>query len=92
MVLIGEIGLGKSTQLIQFLADSGVVSEGSLLYDKHLTKKDCDDFTGMQSLRRELWPYGCYEDNAINSYQSYSSLQQLYSKLIYMADRCLLQH
>ncbi|KAJ6420760.1 hypothetical protein OIU84_028175 [Salix udensis] len=31
MVLIGETGSGKSTQMVQFIADSGVASSGSIL-------------------------------------------------------------
>ncbi|KAK4840491.1 hypothetical protein QYF36_010129 [Acer negundo] len=87
MVLIGETGSGKSTQLVQFLADSGVAADQSIVCTQprkiaaislaHRVKEECS---------------GCYEDNSVIFCPSYSSTQQFDSKVIYMTDHCLLQH
>ncbi|XP_059624219.1 ATP-dependent RNA helicase DEAH11, chloroplastic-like [Cornus florida] len=87
MVLIGETGSGKSTQLVQFLADSGVAANKSIVCTQprklaaislaHRVQEECS---------------GCYHDNSIMCHPTYSSAQQFDSKVIYMTDHCLLQH
>ncbi|KAL2907248.1 ATP-dependent RNA helicase DEAH12 chloroplastic [Bienertia sinuspersici] len=86
-VLIGETGSGKSTQLLQFLADSGVVADGSLI----CTQPRKIAVTSLEQRVQEE-SCGCYEDDAIKCYRSYSSLLQFNGNLIYMTDHCLLQH
>lgn len=87
MVLIGETGSGKSTQLVQFIADSGVASSGSIL---------CTQSRKIAVISLGKWVgeecNGCYEDNSIICYPTYSSAQQFGSKVIYMTDHCLLQN
>ncbi|KDP40932.1 hypothetical protein JCGZ_24931 [Jatropha curcas] len=87
MILVGETGSGKSTQLVQFLADSGVAASGSILCTQprklaaiSLAKRVCEE------------SIGCYDDNSIICYPTYSSTQYFNSKVIYMTDHCLLQH
>lgn len=87
MVLIGETGSGKSTQLAQFIADSGVASSGSILCTQ--PRKIAAISLGKR-VGEEC--NGCYEDNSIICYPSYSSSQQFGSKVIYMTDHCLLQN
>ncbi|KAI5669806.1 hypothetical protein M9H77_19659 [Catharanthus roseus] len=86
-VLIGETGSGKSTQLVQFLADSGLASDGSVICTQprklaaiSLTKRVKEESRG------------CYGDNSVVCYPSYSSSQKFDSKVIFMTDHCLLQH
>ncbi|XP_065870868.1 ATP-dependent RNA helicase DEAH11, chloroplastic-like isoform X1 [Euphorbia lathyris] len=87
IVLIGETGSGKSTQLVQYLADSGVAVSGSILCTQprkiaaiSLAKRVGEE-TG-----------GCYEDKSVTCYQTYSSSHRFDSKIIYMTDHCLMQH
>ncbi|MED6123195.1 hypothetical protein PIB30_046873 [Stylosanthes scabra] len=86
-VLVGETGSGKSTQLVQFLADSGVGAAESIICTQ--PRK-----IAARSLaqRVEEESSGCYEGNAINSYLTFSSLTEFDSKVTFMTDHCLLQH
>ncbi|XP_057972503.1 ATP-dependent RNA helicase DEAH12, chloroplastic-like [Malania oleifera] len=87
MVLVGETGSGKSTQLVQFLADSGVASTESIICTQ--PRK-----IAAISLARRVAEEssGCYKDNSIICCPAYSSIRQFDSKVIYMTDHCLLQH
>ncbi|XP_022943236.1 ATP-dependent RNA helicase DEAH12, chloroplastic-like [Cucurbita moschata] len=87
MVLIGETGSGKSTQLVQFLADSGLSSSKSIVCTQ---PRKISAISLAHRVREES--RGCYDDDCISCYPSFSSAQQFKSKIIYMTDHCLLQH
>ncbi|XP_021897423.1 ATP-dependent RNA helicase DEAH12, chloroplastic-like isoform X1 [Carica papaya] len=86
MVLIGETGSGKSTQLVQFLADSGIAADKSIICTQ---PRKIAAFSLAHRAREES--NGCYEKSVI-SYPAFSSSQQFGSGVIYMTDNCLLQH
>ncbi|KAA8545630.1 hypothetical protein F0562_020414 [Nyssa sinensis] len=87
MVLTGETGSGKSTQLVQFLADSGLPASGSIIctQPRKIAAVSLSKRVGEES-------NGCYEDNSVICYPTYSSVQGFKSKIIFMTDHCLLQH
>ncbi|KAF8404659.1 hypothetical protein HHK36_009547 [Tetracentron sinense] len=87
MVLVGETGSGKSTQLVQFLADSGVAADGSIVctQPRKIAAISLAQRVGEESS-------GCCEDNSVICYPAYSSAQGFKSKIIFMTDHCLLQH
>ncbi|XP_051140404.1 ATP-dependent RNA helicase DEAH12, chloroplastic-like [Andrographis paniculata] len=87
-VLIGETGSGKSTQLVQFLADSGVSGNECIVctQPRKLAAISLSERVKEESL-------GCYRDSAsVTCYPSYSSFDDFESKVIFMTDHCLLQH
>jgi ATP-dependent RNA helicase DHX8/PRP22 len=85
MILIGETGSGKSTQLVQFLADSGLAANGSIVCTQ--PRK-----IAATSLARRVdeESNGCYTDNFVLSYSTFSSSQGFNSKIIFCTDTCLL--
>ncbi|KAJ4967587.1 hypothetical protein NE237_019436 [Protea cynaroides] len=87
MVLIGETGSGKSTQLVQFLADSGGGAEDSIIctQPRKIAAVSLAQRVGIESK-------GCYEDDLVTCYPTYSSTQSFDSKVVFMTDHCLLQH
>ncbi|KAM0853129.1 hypothetical protein ACQ4PT_051271 [Festuca glaucescens] len=87
MILIGETGSGKSTQLVQFLADSGLAANGSIVCTQ--PRK-----IAATSLARRVdeESNGCYTDNFVLSYSTFSSSQGFNSKIIFCTDSCLLHH
>lgn len=85
--LIGETGSGKSTQLVQFLADCGVTGNGSIVCTQ--PRKIAVNSLA-QRVKQES--EGCYEDTSIICYPSYSSGHKFDSKVVFMTDHCLLQH
>ncbi|XWS44977.1 hypothetical protein CRYUN_Cryun15aG0096200 [Craigia yunnanensis] len=87
MVLIGETGSGKSTQLVQFLADSGIAGNESIVCTQ---PRKIAAISLAQRVREES--IGCFDDNSVICYPTFSSAQQFDSKVIYMTDHCLLQH
>ncbi|XP_047306916.1 ATP-dependent RNA helicase DEAH11, chloroplastic-like [Impatiens glandulifera] len=87
MVLIGETGSGKSTQLVQYLADSDFSAMESIVCTQ---PRKLAAVSLAQRVQEES--SGCYKDNSIISYPTYSSFHELKSKVIYMTDHCLLQH
>lgn len=86
LVLIGETGSGKSTQLVQFLADSGVVGSGTVVCTQ---PRKIAAISLAQRVQEES--NGCYEHGAISFRPSYFS-QQFKDRIVYMTDHCLLQH
>ncbi|KAK8556713.1 hypothetical protein V6N13_064725 [Hibiscus sabdariffa] len=87
MVLIGETGSGKSTQLVQFLSDSGITGNESIVCTQ---PRKIAAISLAKRVREES--IGCYNDNLAICYPTFSSSQQFESKVIYMTDHCLLQH
>ncbi|KAM7523782.1 hypothetical protein LguiA_013684 [Lonicera macranthoides] len=87
MVLIGETGSGKSTQLVQFLADSKVAGGESIICTQ---PRKLAAISLTQRVKEES--YGCHQDTPIICYPTYSSVQSYDSKVIYMTDHCLLQY
>ncbi|PON47362.1 TNF receptor-associated factor [Trema orientale] len=87
MVLIGETGSGKSTQLVQFLADSGIAADKAVV----CTQPRKIAVSSLSHRVREE-SSGCYGDHPIACYPAFSSYQQFDSKVIYTTDHCLLQH
>ncbi|RZC88456.1 hypothetical protein C5167_016256 [Papaver somniferum] len=87
IVLIGETGSGKSTQLVQYLADSGLVGDGSIICTQ---PRKIAAVSLAQRVEEES--EGCYDNNSISCCQFYSSAQKFNSKVIFMTDHCLLQH
>ncbi|XP_031496865.1 ATP-dependent RNA helicase DEAH11, chloroplastic-like isoform X1 [Nymphaea colorata] len=87
MILTGETGCGKSTQLIQYLADSELTRDGSVICTQ---PRKIAALSLAQRVGEEC--RGCYIGKSVICYPSYSSFQQLNTKIIYMTDNCLLQH
>ncbi|XWS29571.1 hypothetical protein CRYUN_Cryun24cG0040300 [Craigia yunnanensis] len=87
MVLIGETGSGKSTQLVQFLADSGIAANESIIctQPRKIAANSLAERVREESI-------GCYDDNSVICYPTFSSAQQFDSEVIYMTDHCLLQY
>ncbi|KAF7028272.1 hypothetical protein CFC21_040224 [Triticum aestivum] len=87
MILIGETGSGKSTQLVQFLADSGLSGNDSVV---------CTQPRKIAALslahRVDEESKGCYADNFVSSYSSFLNYQNFSSKIIFCTDSCLLHH
>uniref|UniRef100_A0A5B7A9E1 RNA helicase n=1 Tax=Davidia involucrata TaxID=16924 RepID=A0A5B7A9E1_DAVIN len=86
-VLIGETGSGKSTQLVQFLADSGVAAHESIVCTQ---PRKLAAISLAKRVQEES--YGCYQDNSIICHSTYAFACQFDSKVIYTTDHCLLQH
>ncbi|XP_073293520.1 ATP-dependent RNA helicase DEAH12, chloroplastic [Primulina huaijiensis] len=86
-VLVGETGSGKSTQLVQFLADSAGSRHESIV---------CTQPRKLAAIslaeRVKVESHGCYKDTSVDYYLSRSSFQTFDSKVIFMTDNCLLQH
>ncbi|KAF2283943.1 hypothetical protein GH714_017447 [Hevea brasiliensis] len=87
IVLVGETGSGKSTQLVQFLADSGIAANESIIC---IQPRKIAAISIADRVREES--IGCYEDNSIISLPTFSSTRQIDSKVVYMTDHCLLQY
>lgn len=85
-VLIGETGSGKSTQIVQFLADSGIGADESIVctQPRKIAAKSL-----AQRVQQES--NGCYEENSIQCYSSFSSCHKFDSRISFMTDHCLLQ-
>ncbi|KAL2332743.1 hypothetical protein Fmac_013956 [Flemingia macrophylla] len=86
-VLIGETGSGKSTQLVQFLADSGVGAEESIVctQPRKIAAKSV-----AQRVQEES--SGCYESHSIKCCSTFSSSFDFEYRITFMTDHCLLQY
>ncbi|CAN6567876.1 unnamed protein product [Malus baccata var. baccata] len=87
MVLIGETGSGKSTQMVQYLADSGIAAEQSIVCTQ---PRKIAAMSLSQRVREES--SGCYGGNSVSCNSTFLSGQGLVSKVTFMTDHCLLQH
>ncbi|KHN31399.1 Hypothetical protein glysoja_023053 [Glycine soja] len=87
MVLIGETGSGKSTQLVQFLADSGIGTDESIVctQPRKIAAKSVAQRVQEESI-------GCYEGQSIKCCSTFSSSREFDSRIAFMTDHCLLQH
>uniref|UniRef100_A0A2N9EBW3 RNA helicase n=1 Tax=Fagus sylvatica TaxID=28930 RepID=A0A2N9EBW3_FAGSY len=87
MVLIGETGSGKSTQLAQYLADSGVAANESVVctQPRKIAAISLADRVKEESS-------GCFENKSIICCSAFSSSKKFDYEVIYMTDHCLLQH
>ncbi|KAF8774902.1 hypothetical protein HU200_005175 [Digitaria exilis] len=87
MILIGETGSGKSTQLVQFLADSGLAVGGSIV---------CTQPRKIAAIslahRVDEESNGCYGNNSVISYSTLLNSQGFGSKVVFTTDSCLLHH
>lgn len=87
IVLIGETGSGKSTQLAQFIADSGLSNDAIVCTQP----RKIAAATLAERVKEES--SGCYEEGSIIFQPAFSSSQSFSSsKVVYMTDHCLLQH
>lgn len=75
--MIGETGSGKSTQLVQYLADSGLVGDGSIICTQ---PRKIAAVSLAQRVEEES--DGCYDSNSISCCQFYSSVQKFNSKVM----------
>ncbi|RAL50652.1 hypothetical protein DM860_015799 [Cuscuta australis] len=86
-VLIGETGSGKSTQLVQYLCDSGFTCNGSIICTQ---PRKLAAISLAERVKEESC--GCYDDTSVVCCPSYSSGWGIEPKVIFMTDHCLLQH
>ncbi|KAH9304707.1 hypothetical protein KI387_009111, partial [Taxus chinensis] len=87
MVLIGETGSGKSTQLVQFLADSGFALKGSLVCTQ---PRKVAAMSLAQRVAGEC--RGCYKGTcSVSCCTTYIVQQGSLAKITYMTDHRLLQ-
>ena len=87
MLLIGETGSGKSTQLVQYLADSGFAIKGSLVCTQ--PRK-----VAAMSLQQRVVGEckGCYgRIQSVNCFTTYTPRESSLVKVNYMTDHVLLQ-
>ena len=87
IVLIGETGFGKSTQLVQYLADLGFAIKGSLLCTQ--PRK----VVAMSLQQRVVGECkGCYGGiQSVNCFTTYTPREHSLAEVNYMTDHVLLQ-
>ncbi|VAI13723.1 unnamed protein product [Triticum turgidum subsp. durum] len=87
MILIGETGSGKSTQLVQYLADSGLAANGSIVCTQ---PRKIAAITLARRVDEES--NGCYAENFVSSCSTFSCSRGFSSKIIFGTDSYLLHH
>jgi ATP-dependent RNA helicase DHX8/PRP22 len=87
MILIGETGSGKSTQLVQFLADSGLAADGSIVCTQ---PRKIAAISLAHRVDEEI--NGYYGENSVVFYSTFLNSQDIGSKIIFTTDSCLLYH
>uniref|UniRef100_M8CLT9 Putative pre-mRNA-splicing factor ATP-dependent RNA helicase n=1 Tax=Aegilops tauschii TaxID=37682 RepID=M8CLT9_AEGTA len=87
MILIGETGSGKSTQLVQYLADSGLAANGSIVCTQ---PRKIAAITLARRVDEES--NGCYADNFVSSCSTFSGSRGFSSEIIFGTDSYLLHH
>ncbi|KAG6523356.1 hypothetical protein ZIOFF_013212 [Zingiber officinale] len=87
IVLIGESGSGKSTQLAQYLADSGFATRKAVV-----CTQPCKIAANTLAQRVREEANGCYPNSFVLSYSSDSPFPEFKSGIIFMTAHCLLQH
>ncbi|KAI4987261.1 hypothetical protein ZWY2020_020061 [Hordeum vulgare] len=87
MILIGETGSGKSTQLVQYLADSGLAAEGTIFCTQ---PRKIAAITLAHRVDEES--NGCYAHNFVSSCSTFPGSRGFSSKIIFGTDSYLLHH
>ncbi|XP_078435393.1 ATP-dependent RNA helicase DEAH11, chloroplastic-like [Wolffia australiana] len=87
MMLEGETGSGKSTQVVQFLADSWLDGPGTIICTQ---PRKIAAATLAKRVSEES--HGCYLDDLASSYLTYSPGHAFKSRVVFTTDHCLLQH
>lgn len=88
VILVGETGSGKSTQIVQFLADAWLDSPGSIICTQ---PRKIAAVSLAQRVSEES--HGCYQDDLATSYVTYSPAAKAFkSKVVFTTDHCFLKH
>ncbi|MQL70537.1 hypothetical protein Taro_002839 [Colocasia esculenta] len=87
VLLIGETGCGKSTQLVQFLADAGMTANGSVICTQ---PRKIAAISLSKRVGEEC--YGCFPDCFVTSNVTYASTKDFNSRVVFTTDHYFLQH
>ncbi|CAA6658866.1 unnamed protein product [Spirodela intermedia] len=88
VILVGETGSGKSTQIVQFLADAWLDTPGSIICTQ---PRKIAAVSLAQRVSEES--HGCCQDDLATSYVTYSPAARAFkSKVVFTTDHCFLKH